>query len=333
MRLIRFIILLVPFILIWSSCFEKDKPVEPYLGNIYTINDDIEQYVSYFDLESGKVVTVHPADSWQLGFECSKTGYHIVVNSGAHWFLKNSGQTVITIPADTTSGTDWLYDKQSYFPASTAAGEWTLAKGDSFVSKNEVYFLAKSTGKRYTSLKQVVFLDVNESHYRFYYQDSGNNISDTITILKSDTANYVYYSFTEQKQVNLEPDKSAYEIIFGPYYDVVTEFGVTGPYLVRGVFINLNNTSVELDSLNTYASIDSSKVETYQNFSNRRDIIGYDWKVPDIDLSTGLAKYFIKSNYTYIIHTTEKNYFKFHFLSYESSGLPGVVQFEYEQIQ
>ena len=72
-------IILIP---IFISCFEKDKRVLPYPGEVSTIHDNIEQYESYFDFETGKVIKTHPADAWQLGFECGENGWHILVNSG-----------------------------------------------------------------------------------------------------------------------------------------------------------------------------------------------------------------------------------------------------------
>jgi hypothetical protein len=332
MHLNRIIIFLIGISILFSSCFEKDKAVLPYSGEIFSIPSDIELFASYFDLETGKVVKVNPADSWQLGFECGKSGWHIIVNSGAHWLLKNSHQSEIQSLVDSSAGQGWSYDIESVFPDSTAVGDWTVSQGNELISKKEVYFLGKSSGSKYTSVKQLIFLSVDDSIYTFYYQNADKNISDTVTIRKSDTTNYVYYSFSEKQQVNLEPNKSGYDLVFGPYYDVVTEFSVTGPYLVRGVLINQAGTAVVLDSLNSYASIDSSRVNNYQ-FSTRRDLIGYNWKEVNVDVVSSSAKYFIKPNYTYIIHTGENNYFKFHFLTYESGGMSGVPQFEYKQIE
>jgi len=323
------IILVVAIVLVLlSSCFEKDKAVPPYPGTIDSIPYNIELYVSYFDLESDTIVKVHPADAWQLGFECNKEGWHIIVNGGGHWFVKNTQQISLETASDTSIGGPWLYDRQSAFPDSTAVGNWLVGKG----SKKEVYLLGTLNGLKYTSIKQIIFLGVNDSLYSFFYHDIDNNTSDTIFIHKSYTANYVYYSFPNKKQLNLEPDKSDYDLIFGPYYDLATEFSITTTYLVRGVFINMFETTATLDSLHNYTSIDALMINGYQ-FSARRDVIGYNWKSVSVDFASGGATYKIKNNYTYVIHTSNNNYFKLHFLSYESGGLKGVPQFEYEQLK
>jgi hypothetical protein len=319
-------------LVILTTCFENDKRVAPYPGEVVTIGDNIEKYESYFDFETGKVIKKHPSDAWQLGFECGISGWHILVNSGAQWLIYNTEQHQIGSITTPSLTADWKYDIQSDYPDSTAVGNWVVKDGSFNNYTNNVYLLGKYSGSGYVDIFQLVFLEVNDSLYRFYYKETGNGNSDTITITKADSVNFVYYSFVDKQQIQLEPDKSSYDIMFGPYYDLATEFGVTIPYLVRGVLINVYKTTAVLDSTYTYYQIDFASLG-YMNFLNQRDIIGYRWKEVNVNVAGGNAAYSIKSNYTYIIHSAQGNYFKMHFLSYELSGSSGYPQFEYLQLK
>jgi hypothetical protein len=318
--------------LLFTSCFEKDKRIQPYPGEVITIDKDIEKNQSYFDFETGKVVKTHPADTWQLGFECGIDGCHIIVNSGAGWLIYDTKQA--QIDADVTPPREdlWSYDIQSYFPDSTAIGNWFIMKENEKYYSNNVYLVGKYSGSGFLSIKHLVFVEVTDSTYLFFYKESENNFSDTVLINKTDSSNYVYYSFANKQQVNLEPDKAAYDIVFCPYYDLATNFGVTIPYLVRGVLLNVWQTTAVLDSINTYDQIDFEMPGNY-DFSAQRDIIGYKWKEVNVDISGGTAIYAVKSNYIYLILTAEGNYYKFHFLSFMLNGTSGFPQFEYQQLQ
>ena len=158
-----------------------------------------------------------------------------------------------------------------------------------------------------------------------------NGSSDTITINKTDSVNFVFYSFTDKSQKNLEPDKSKYDIIFCPYYDLATDFGVTIPYLVRGVLLNVNQTQGLLDSTETYSQINVESLSGL-NFLKQRDVIGYKWKSVNVDISNGTAAYTIKRLYLYT-HLTQGNDFKMHFLSYMLDDSSGFPQFEYLQLK
>jgi len=332
MRLKQKSLLLILLIPILFSCFEKDKKVLPYPGEVSTISDNIEKYESYFDFETGNVIKTHLADAWQLGFECGTDGWHILVNSGAQWLIYNTEQTQIDSISNPPLSASWKYDIQKDYPFSTAVGDWLVKEGSLTTYTKNVYVLGKYSGNNYTNLIQLVFFEVNDSMYRFFYHDSANGYSDTINIVKSDSVNFVFYSFTDKHQLNLEPDKSKYDIIFCPYYDLATEFGVTIPYLVRGVLLNVSKTKALLDSTDAYNQIHFESL-LGQDFTNQRDKIGYLWKSVNVNTSSGTAEYTIKINYSYVLHTAQGNYFKMHFLSYMLNGSSGYPQFEYLQLK
>jgi hypothetical protein len=153
---------------------------------------------------------------------------------------------------------------------------------------------------------------------------------DTIIVQKLPEKNFVYYSFDDFTVKDLEPAKTAYDIVFGPYYDTVTQLGVNAPYLVRGVLLNSGSSA---SSYNTKAFEAINEADVQQiDFSSQRNFIGFSWKEVIIDQSTNSATYTIRSNYNYVIKTPEDNYFKFHFLSYTLNGENGYPSFEVERI-
>jgi hypothetical protein len=321
-------IVLLPFII---SCFEKDKQISSYPGKVYTINDNIEKYQTYFDFETGNIIKVIPVDEWQLGFECGKDGWHILVNSGTQWLINNTQQTNMDSAFIGSVGDHWTYDKQYYFPDSTAVGNWVI-RGNSHEYTKNVYLLGKYSGSSYTDIKKLVFLDVNDSLYHFYYSETDSSFRDTVEIRKADSVNFVYYSFNSRKPLYLEPNKSRYDLVFCPYYDLATEFGVTIPYLVRGVLLNTNNTKACLDSIEIYNNIDIASLDKFV-LLDQRDVIGYRWKEVYVDVNSGTASYLVRKNYSYLIRTNEGHYFKMHFLSYTLNGSSGYPQFEYSLLK
>ncbi len=149
---------------------------------------------------------------------------------------------------------DHLYDVPPAFPDSTAVGNWaTISPGGNTYTHN-VYLLGHYENGKFKNIKQVVFLSVDDTSYRFSYKED-YPAQDTITIIKNDSVDYVYFNFDSKQQVNAEPDKEIWDLAFAPYYDLATIFGVTIPYPVGGSFINAGYTEAVLDSVNSFDEI------------------------------------------------------------------------------
>jgi hypothetical protein len=314
------------------SCFEEDQPVSPYAGDVTTIADSVQTHQSYFDFETGRVIATHNSDAWQLGFECGDNGWHIITNSGDNWFIYNTGQTLPDHITAMPAGVEHLYDVQAAYPDSTAVGNWVSFGESGAVYTHNLYLLGQYSGGVFTQIRQLAFLEVNDQKYRFFFKEE-TDISDTVDILKNDSVNFVYYSFGNHSQVNLEPDKEKYDLVFGPYYDLATLFGMTIPYQVGGALLNTWQTEVVLDSLRTFDAINVGLLPGYA-FASRRDIPGYRWKGVTVDVTGGgSASYSVKVNYNYVFHTAQDNYYKLKFLSYTLDGKSGFPQFEFRQLE
>jgi hypothetical protein len=318
---------------ILNSCFKEDERVHPYNGEVTMIPDSVQLYQSYFDFETGRVVKSVSIHDWQLGFECGASGWHITTNSGDNWFIYNTGQTSPDAVVNMPGGVDNLYDVPSAFPDSTAVGNWVSPAESGNIYSRNIYLLGHYHHGKFNIIKQIVFMEVSDSAYRFYYKEQASGISDTVMITKNDTVNYVYYSFDKHGQVTIEPDKTMWDLAFGPYYDLATLFGATIPYLVGGSFLNTVQTEAVLDSVTLFDDINTSLIPGYL-FSGQRDIPGYRWKSPNVDVGGGgSATYVVKTDYNYIIHTASGFYYKLKFLSYSHDGCNGFPSFEFRKLE
>jgi len=317
-------------LLINNACFEEDKKVSPYPGEISTIEYNIGDYESYFDLESNTVVSYNSIQDWDLGFECGINGWHIRVNSARGLFIHKTNMSTFNEELSTNDLTNWEFDASNGNLNLTAIGIWIDTID--FLSLNKLYIIGIYEGSAITPLYKVLFTKVDSFDYNFLYQSYDNASIDTSIIYKSDSVNFVYFSFSEKKQKYLSPNKENYDLVFAPYYDSVSINNLPViPYLVRGVLLNHNKVLATVDTINYYDEISNYDLNKYL-FSSRRDLIGYNWKEVIVDFSSGTAAYNVLMNRTYIIKSTEGNYYKFRFLSYNLNGIDGFPRFEYKPI-
>jgi len=305
------------------SCFGPDERVLPYPGEITTISDSLQTYQSWFDLETGAVTSVNPAEEWELAFESDPEGWRILVNSGAGWFISNTGFHDFPANVQMPSRLEGLYDPQQLWPDSTATGNWR--------AHTNTYLLARYDNGSFSAHKQIRFLGYSDSSYIFVFIEQ--EVTDTVFIIKDKDSNFSYYSFTAKSQVYPEPPKNQYDLLFTSYYELATLFGQTIPYKVGGVLLNSRNTEAAVDSIHRYEEITISSIPLLY-LRGQRDIPGYNWKNVVVDISGGgSASYSVRINYNYVIRTAQGNYFKLRFLSYMLDGRSGYPRFEFAALQ
>ncbi len=333
MQHIRLYLIVLLTGLLVSSCFKKEQAVAPYQGTVAIITNNVGYFQSYYDFENDTVMASNAIGDWELGFECGKNGWHILVNSGNGWFVWNSRMTdinaTITLPA--AGFNTWRYDQPSYTFDSTAVGDWVDVNTQPFSYTHDVYFLGKSSGSNYLNQKRIVFDRVDSSSYYFHYRDVDTGVQDTVVIDKKSDVNFVYYSFEEGKEKLLEPPKTSYDLIFGPYYDIADALGVVSPYLVRGAFLNPYMVEARIDTTHNFETFGYSQIN-FDAFTARRNVIGYDWKVPQINVNSNSASYSIVPGRFYIVKTVEGNYYKMKFINYTLNGKDGYPWFIAERL-
>lgn len=328
--MLKYLVILLIMIML-TSCFKEDIPVMPHEGNELSITESIYTHRSYFELASGSVVAVNPVEAWDLGFESSKTGWHIIVNSGRYMGIWSSHSTGFEGITSVPSTAVWKFDKSDGNKDSTAVGNWLSP--ETGIPSGEVYVLGINNGVKYVPYRKIVFLSVSPGTYSFRYSEMNGSGENTYEITKDTTRNFVYFSFSDGAgSVIIEPEKTGWDVVFTQYATTLyTDDGIPTPYFVRGGLSNPCGVEVALDTLTAYEEISSADIQRFP-FSPNEDAIGYDWKTVQInDVS---ATYSIRQNFTYIIKSVTGDYYKLRFTGfYDDSGAPGYPRFETERIE
>lgn len=277
------------------------------------------QYQIFYDLEGNRVVSQNLKVAWDLGFEASADGFHIILNTGKSMFAYNSGSSNFETADTAGKLNQMLYDVPSGNPDSTAIGDWRVAKNVFFIDRGY------DASGNHLGYKKVQFLSVDANAYDIEMADlnGANNIQKTIS--KDSAYNYVSLSFTTGEVVTVEPVKTSWDIVFTQYTHIFYEPAFT-PYLVTGCLLNRYKTSAAKDTVTAFNVIDLAFAQKAAlNISINE--IGYDWK------TFNGTKYTTNPNWIYLIKNRSGNYFKLHFLDfYNATGEKGNPLFEFQKL-
>ena len=91
--------------LILTGCFEKEDLITPREINEIRIPYSLYEYQVYFNLQREEIVAYNHFADWDLGFESSPDGYHIILNASRYMLAGSSGsadfESVTSNSADT----------------------------------------------------------------------------------------------------------------------------------------------------------------------------------------------------------------------------------------
>ena len=287
------------------------------------MGEDYQNQV-FFDFESGTIVKTSQTNSWDLAFESG--GDHVFINGGKGLYVYNTHETDASFFTNAyfVQQQQWQYDAACGLPDSTAVGVWRSRTG---ASKGEV-FLVKMNDETF---RKFVIVRADADQVTLAHGVIDAQQLDTVMIPKNTDYNYSYFSLEKGVVLQPEPPKATWDIVFTRYRHIYYDLQ-NFPYLVTGALINPYETSGIADSSMTWEEIDYDDVANHQ-FSNFRNVIGYDWKKFVFDNNTG-GKYHVLSHKNYIIRTSSGNVWKLRFLDfYSPDGVKGYPSFEYERIQ
>ncbi|MBL6964534.1 MAG: HmuY family protein [Bacteroidetes bacterium] len=328
-------IFLLPIILFGtSSCFEKDQLVPKHIsGNVQTSEIQLTEdykYQVYFDLGSNKPVATNHKTDWDLAFECSDTGYTILLNSSKFMKIVDMGLSDFNASFDTT-GADWKFDEPSGHPDSTAFGIWADFSLNPPVSYRSVYALDLGLDEEGNILgfRKVQLLSYDQGYFIKYALLDGSH-ADSLIIAKDPSRNYSYFSFKNGGTiVQIEPPKNSWDIHFTQYSTILyTDLGEAVQYLVLGVLLNPHMVESAVLRNTDFTKVDFEMVKNLE-LLKYRDLIGYEWK--EYNFTSGT--YEVNSQDTYIIRDTDGYLFKFRFISfYNQQGDKGFPTIELQQL-
>ena len=307
---------------IYISCLKEEIPIEPQIrtANVSQVNMGSDYGLQiYFNLENNSIVKQNIKTDWDIAFESSIDGWHIILNSSVASSAANTGNTNFSSVID-TSGTNWKWDVPNGNLDSTAIGDYR--------NNNEVYIIDRGydINGNLIGFKKITFDNITENEYEIHYADLNGNNENSIIIPKDSSVNFIGFSFKTNDMVDIEPNKENWDLLFTQYTHIFQNPFM--PYLVTGVIINRNNTLVSIDNVNNYEEINSSNIDSYV-FNNEIDFIGYDWKTYDFNS----GNYLVDQNSNFIIKTNVGFYYKLHFIDfYDNAGLKGSPKFEYQKL-
>jgi hypothetical protein len=320
--------------LLWSSCFKKDTPIKelpPKTGStiMQVQMGPAHDSTHYISLEKGLVVGKSLHYSWDIKFDASASGSHVLLNSGKsnRAFKTDCSKmdSITTLPGNLV----WGYDAPTQTMDSTYMGDWADANGNSHFN---VYLIRISDKLGNFTYKKMQLVSVSPTAYVIRFADLASTGYNTITIPKNDAYNYSFFAFTDKGEVlTIEPPKTTWDIQTTRYSHVYYELNPVVNYQVNGVLQNSYNTKSASDTLTekNYATFGVAEAEAMA-FSPFPNAIGFTWK----NFSVSQSDYVVYDKYVYAIRTQNNQLFKLHFTGYRTpSGESYAPKFEFERLQ
>ncbi len=325
----KYLVIYIFVLFALTSCFEEDEMVPRHeTGDLVVGEVELTEnykYQVFFDLETNSGVKQNLISEWDLGFETSDSGWHVILNTSKMMLAGNTGQ--INFDAVTSkNGIEMNFDVSSGNKDSLAIGNWYSIEDEKPVSDNNVYIIDRGTGEdgKAAGIKKVSFDFQNENTYLLRFANLDGTAEQTVSIRKDSAVTTICYSF-DNGIVNIQPSKNEWNLLFTKYSTMLTtDEGEPYPYLVTGILLN-EKCSAVLDTLHNFEEI-TYEIAEQQQFSSRQDLIGYDWKKYDFD--NGM--YTVLPEKVYIIRDTKGYFYKLRFIDYyNSTGEQGYPTFEF----
>jgi hypothetical protein len=311
------------FTLFLAACKKTELPILAHnAGNVTTAMVNMEanyKWQIYYDLESNTMVGQNLKTAWDLGFEATSDGYHIILNAAKAEFAINTGVSNFEAMQDTIGfAANKSWDEPTGNIDSTAIGDWRTG--------NFVYLIDRGYNEigEHQGFRKIQFQFVDATHYILRFAQLDGEGDTVVQINKDDRYNFQFLSFTSNTVVLVEPPKEQWDLCFSQYTHIFYNPLMT--YLVTGCLLNRNNTSAVMDAQQPFTLINYSQISNY-TLSQSINVIGYDWKV------FALGNYTTNPLMNYIIKNRHGYYYKLHFIDfYNSVGTKGNPKWEFQQL-
>jgi hypothetical protein len=319
---------------IFTSCEPEETPVQKrttsglQVGTVDLTTEYSDQV--YYDLETNSEVKRSPKTIWNLGFECSPEGYHIILNSSKAMQAWATGEINFENVTSYT-GVDWTWDKPGGSMDSTAIGEWGVKSGESVISNNEVYVidLGYDVHGNHDGYWKIQILGLTSSGYEIKAASIGGQNEFTKVIPKDGNYSFVHLYFHGTHEVKkVEPKSSEWDLVFTQYTHIFYDEPEPMHYLVTGVLLNPKNVEVTLNTIIDFEDLDLEIAQGFE-YTSDADGIGYDWKTYDFDA----GGFVLHPEKTYVVKNRSGLYFKIRFVDfYNELGAKGNPKFEFQQL-
>lgn len=318
----RKLVVIIGLILMVGACIPPDEKVTPVPRiagfNSVDMGSTYEHQI-FFDLGKNEVVKTIPKTEWDIGINYDSKS--ILTNTGRFMHVALSSINDITGIVDTI-GHHFEYDSANGYEEDRALADYTL--GDPFIINLGYDIDGSSLG---FIAADIIISDENEVNIRWKYLNSPDVQTTTFSLTQND-ANFTYFSFLTNEVVTPEPPKETYDLIFRQYIFYFNEEKL--PYYVTGPLLNWSNTvAYALTSKDpTFDEFTGEDVDE-SRFTNKQDVIGYDWKYYDFDAGV----YVTDTEQVFIIKDVDGFLYKLRFTGFYSElGVKGTPNFELAQL-
>jgi hypothetical protein len=332
--------LLLLSLILLTSCFKEDEKVIPSKPeNVKTqIIEMLPDYSiqSYFNLSTDQIIDTSLKTAWDLGLSCKDDDFTLILNTSRFMKIAHTGSDLFEATYS-SEGFEWLFDESTGVSSGNAIGQWWETTGEGPVSLNEVLLVDRGINEEGLPagfLKIQPSIDPASRQVGIRIAELNGNNERSFFFTKENDLNFVSMSFESgQNLIQPEPLKTEWDLLFTQYTTLLyTDDGEPYPYLVTGVLINDSLVSAVMDSLISFDSVDRAYAEQ-KLMSFNRDVIGYDWKKVNGDVTAGDVTYTARPEMVFIIKNTRGFYFKLRFIDfYNNLGQKGYPTFEYQKL-
>lgn len=313
------------FAALLCSCEKKELPAPAFnRGDLITNQVDMGstyQNQLWFSLAENRIVSMNRRTDWDLAFEASAVGNHIMLNGSKGMKVYKTTCTDLSQVTDTSG-----LEVNSKIDAPSGKLDSTAFEG--WDNPNAVYVINRGyseTGVHQGYYKMKI-TSANAGNFAFEYGDVFGAQVMQGTVNKNVDYSFVMFSFNTGHEAYIEPKKTDYDLCFTVY----THF-FTNPfqyYQVSGVLHNPYKTRVI--NIRDKAFADILIGDTLgRSFSTDRNAIGYEWKT--FNLNTNL--FTIDPTHCYIIQDNKGYFYKLHFIDfYTTAGVKGAPKFEFKKL-
>lgn len=270
--------------LFMGSCMKPESPVVLPAGSGEDIVDQValgEEYEQqvFYSLERQLAVKVSSVNSWDIAFEADPQGDRVYLNGGKDVYAFPMGKTDFDQPItlEQPRFMDWKFDSPNGDRDSTAIGNWNRGAD----APREVIVLKIPPQHYPDSFVKLQLLEVDAQGYRFRYGSLRGQDAREVYIQKDPQYNYVYFSFSENRQVHPDPPKDSWDIVFTRYRHIYYELD-DFPYLVVGALINpFHCRAGQVPHATSFKEVGPRDIADTP-LETARDVIGFEWKSYDI---------------------------------------------------
>lgn len=318
-------ILLLPLLFL-TGCFPKDSYVSPLDIEITEIPYSMYDTQTWFSLSTNSVVAHNAFSDWDLGFESTGSGHHIILNTSKYMHAGRTGSYDFAGVTSNTCDT-MIYDSSDGDLSKTAIGDWAdFTDPLAPVFPGEVYIIdlgVDNTGLSYGTRK-VSFTRFENGIYTIHFAMTDGSDEHSFELQTDPSRKFTLFSFSDGgRPAPVQPPDNEWDLCFTQYSTILfDDNNVATPYLVRGVYLNTSGTTAARDTINSYYNTRAEDLGSY-TFSPSQDEIGYEWKDYKDD------SYKINPGIFYLVRDQKGLYYKIRFAGfYNSSGQRGYPSFE-----